>query len=241
MAFLDRKFPNEPNYKASLVALWRKYLELGLPNAHFVSEFTNGKKESIFQRAWEMMIARHLDALGYHITNLEVGPDFRFERDGKTIWVEAISPEPKGLPEHWMTRPKADEFKVGDFPHNEILLRWTAAIKEKWQKLLDYQQKKIVAGSDAYVSALNGCQLGALPVNHGITRYPFAVEAVYPVGPLAYEDVLATPSSPSGSASRIRITLLSRPQFLLIRRTRALAPSWLAPWIAPTRPFCLWI
>ena len=135
------------------------------------------------------MIARHSWMLwGYHITKLPVGPDFGFERDGKTIWVEAISPEPKGLPEHWMTRPKADEFKVGDFPHNEILLRWTrAAIKEKWQKLLDCQQKKIVAGSDAYVIALNGCQLGALPVNHGITRYPFAVEAVYPVGPLAYE------------------------------------------------------
>ena len=142
LAFLDRKFPNEPNYKASLVALWRKYLELGLPNAHFVSEFTNGKKESIFQRAWEMMIARHLDALGYHITNLEVGPDFRFERDGKTIWVEAISPEPKGLPEHWMTRPKADEFKVGDFPHNEILLRWTAAIKEKSAKAPGLPTKK---------------------------------------------------------------------------------------------------
>lgn len=133
------------------------------------------------------MVARHLDALGYHITTRDVGPDFRFEHDGLTMWVEAISPEPKGLPEHWMTAPKADEFKVGNFPHNEILLRWTAALKEKWQKLQDYHQKKIIKENDAYVIAVNGCQLGALPVNHGITRYPFAIEAVYPVGPLAYE------------------------------------------------------
>lgn len=91
LAFLDRHFPNAPNYKASLVALWQKYLELGLPNAHFVSEFTSGKKENVFQRAWEMMVARHLDALGYNLTTREVGPDFRFERDGLTIWVEAIS------------------------------------------------------------------------------------------------------------------------------------------------------
>src|SRR5450631_2983652 len=62
MAFLDRQFPSCPGYKASLLSLWQTYLALGLPNAHFVKEFTSGKRECVFQRAWEMMLARHLDA-----------------------------------------------------------------------------------------------------------------------------------------------------------------------------------
>jgi len=84
-----------------------------------------------------------------------------------------------------MEGPKPNDFKVGDFPHNEILLRWTAAFKEKWEKLGKYRAAGIVGEKDAYVIAINGCQLGALPLHHGISRYPFAVEAVYCVGPVA--------------------------------------------------------
>jgi hypothetical protein len=185
LTFLDREYSTAPNFKASLARLWQKYLLLGLPNAHFVSEFTGGKKECVFQRSWEMMVARHLDAQGHSLTTVDQGPDFRFVQKGLTVWVEAISPEPKGLPAHWMEGPKANEVKVGDFPHNEILLRWTAAFKEKWEKLGKYREAGIVGEKDAYVIAINGCQLGALPLHHGISRYPFAVEAVYCVGPVA--------------------------------------------------------
>lgn len=184
-AFLDRQFTDVPVYKASLLALWQTYLALGLPTAHFVREFTSGKRAAIFQRAWEMMLARHLNAQGHRLTSPEHGPDFRFDYRGLTVWVEAVSPEPKGIPDDWMQAPKANEFKVGTFPHNEILLRWTAAIKEKWEKLGKYRQAGIVRDPDAYVIAVNGCQLGALPLNHGISRFPFAVEAVYCVGPVA--------------------------------------------------------
>lgn len=85
-------------------------------------------------------------------------------------------------PSRWRDFP--NEFKVGTFPHNEILLRWTAAIKEKSVKLDKYREAGIVRDTDAYVIAINGCQLGPLQLNHGISRYPFAVEAVY-CGPLA--------------------------------------------------------
>jgi type I restriction enzyme S subunit len=84
-----------------------------------------------------------------------------------------------------MEGPKPNEFRVGTFPHNEILLRWTAALKAKWEKLSKYRKDGIVRDNDAYVIAINGCQLGALPLNHGISRFPFAVEAVYCVGPVA--------------------------------------------------------
>jgi hypothetical protein len=184
-AFLERQYPDAPDYKGSLLRLWEKYLSLGLPNAHFVSEFTSGKKEALFQRAWEMMLARHLDAQGHQLTTADEGPDFRFEHNGRTVWVEAVSPEPRGVPDHWLEKAKPGEVKVGDVPHNEVLLRWTAAIKAKSDKLKEYRDKGIVGRDDAYVIAINGCQLGAFPLQHGVSRLPYAVEAVYPVGPVA--------------------------------------------------------
>ena len=42
------------------------------------------------------VVARHLDARGHKLTCLGRGPDFRFEHDGVTVWVEAIAPEPRG-------------------------------------------------------------------------------------------------------------------------------------------------
>lgn len=190
--FLDRHLSGEPNYKASLLNLWRTYLALGLPNAHFVSEFTNGKRESLLQFGWQMMLARHLDAQGYLLTSPDHGPDFRFEHRGLIVWVEAIAPEPKGLPADWMTLPTPNTGRVGTVPHDEILLRWTAAFKEKWEKLGKYRKDGIVGANDAYVIAINGCQLGALPLHHGISRYPYALETVYPVGPLAFHVDLQT-------------------------------------------------
>lgn len=190
--FLERQYPEMPDYKASLAALWEKYLALGLPNPHFVSEFTSGKKEVVFQRAWEMMVARHLDAQGHRLTTSDQGPDLRLEHNGLAVWVEAISPEPKGVPNDWLQKPNPNEFKMGDVPHNEVLLRWTAAIKEKWEKFNLYRQKGIVGENDAYVIAINGCQLGAFPIDHGISGYPFVVEAVYGLGPVAIEIDRAT-------------------------------------------------
>ncbi len=183
--FLETHYANAPHYKASLIALWDKFLELGLPTAHFVSEFTSGKKSVMSQRAWEMMLARHLDAQGYRITTADDRPDFRIEHEGKVIWVEAVCPEPIGLPQEFMDAPKPGEFKVGDIPHNEVLLRWTTAIKAKCDKLKEYRAKGVVGANDGYVIAVNGCQLGALPLHHGVSQFPYALEAVYPAGPIA--------------------------------------------------------
>lgn len=40
--------------------------------------------------------------------------------------------------------------------------------------------------TDAYMIAINGCQLGWTPGTRGITQMPFGVETVFPVGPLHY-------------------------------------------------------
>jgi hypothetical protein len=81
-AFVAKEFATAPNYQAHVVQLWDRYRDLGLPNDDFLAELTSGKKPSLFQRVWEMMVARHLDAQGHKLTCLGRGPDFRFEHDG---------------------------------------------------------------------------------------------------------------------------------------------------------------
>ena len=246
MAFLDNQYPNAPNYKASLASLWKKYLALEMPNEHFVKEFTSGKKPAVFQRAWEMMLARHLDAQGYQISTSDEGPDFRFEHNGRRIWVEAVSPEPAGVPDHYLEHPKRNEFKVGDVPHNEVLLRWTAAIKEKWNKLKHYRVKGIVGENDGYVIAVNGCQLGAFPLQHGVSRLPYALEAVYPVGPVAIPIDKATGKIGQAFVSERRRFRTPRGRqflrrFLWTRTMRGLAPLLHAQSTDRRMPSCRWM
>lgn len=98
----------------------------------------------------------------------------------------------QGLPDEWINHVSGN---VVSLPHEEILLRWTSAIKEKAEKLLGradrktgeripgYIEKGIVTPSDAYVIAINGRLLrgfgGAIPELHGISQLPYAVEATF--------------------------------------------------------------
>jgi type I restriction enzyme S subunit len=140
------------------------------------------------------------------------------------------------FPDHWLEHLKPGEFKVGDVPHNEILLRWTAAIKAKWEKLKVYHTKNIVAASDAYVIAVNGCQLGAFPLNEGVSRYPYAVEAVYPLGPGALTiDKHGKIGNPFVTTRLAIQTAKGAPvptSLFLDKRCE----SWAAPWIVRKSP-----
>jgi hypothetical protein len=181
-AFLSTQFAHAPLLQAEMLELWSTFRDLGLPNDDFFAEFTNGKGPSLVQRTWEMLLARHLHQQGHKLSCPNGGPDFKFDLHGTTVWVEAVAPEPKGLPTEWLDPSFTG---VRDFPHKEILLRWTTALDAKWKKLAEYRKKGIVGPRDAYVVAINGCQLSRFPDAHGITQMPFGVETVFPVGPLA--------------------------------------------------------
>lgn len=161
--------------------LWNDYLSAGLANKHFVSELTSGSDPKFAQRVWEMRLARHLKACGHNITSQSEGePDFRFEQDGVVVWVEAVSPECGG--DLSRATPTNDMTSL----QQQILLRWTTALDAKWKKGIEYRQKGVVKPEDAYVIAIDGSQLGRLPLAHGASRRPYIVEAVFAVGPLAF-------------------------------------------------------
>lgn len=185
-AFLAEHFKNRPPSHAELTGLWETYARLGLPNEDFVAEFINGKPASLAQRTWELLLAQHLHDQGHELTCVGDGPDLCLEHDGVRIWIEAVCPEPKNVPADWLEEPKPGAAKVGTFPHEQILLRWTTAFDAKVSKLKTYLERKIVLPTDSYIIAINGCQLGWTPGARGITQMPFGVETVFPVGPLQY-------------------------------------------------------
>jgi type I restriction enzyme S subunit len=159
------------------------------------------------------MLSRHLSTLGFEFRQGRVkkggqsGPDFGLTLGDRTIWIEAIVPSPEGIPSEWLESPKIGESRSRSMPADQMLLRWTAAIKEKTEKFKKYFEKEIIGDHDCCVVAVNSCRLANFVVDdHGISQMPFAVEAVFPVGPIGvrlYKD--GRPADPPTRIPRFSI------------------------------------
>ena len=170
--------------------LCRQHIERGLGDRNTTQRLCSPDEATYWQQLSEILIADQLVNVGQQLSHPKAGPDFLLEFDGRRIWIEVICPTPAGIPREWLQKSTG----VGRFPHEEILLRWTAAIKEKSEKLIGkanqhgtgYIEKGMVAADDVYVIAINGRLLRHLfPALSGISQWPFAVEATFCVGPLA--------------------------------------------------------
>lgn len=168
--------------RSLLLRLWSNFSVHADP--HFVTELCSGDESRFAQRVWEMVLADRLVSAGFHISSAAEGPDLLVQKDGKKVWVEAVVPDVgdgvNRLPESYL-HPR--DFEVVDVPHQQILLRWTAAIREKHRKYQLYLKNGIVQPNDPYVVAVNSCLLGSYGFD-GISQFPVAVEAVFPLGPL---------------------------------------------------------
>ena len=170
---------------------------MNLKDKKFDKDFTDGRDEHFYGYLWEMLLADHLHNLGFKLSSSDVGPDFLLDIDGCRVWIEATCPSPSGIPDYWLSPPSIEEIPaVNSFPHEAITLRWTSAIADKKQKLdgfkadervgEGYLKKGLVELHEPYIIALSSCRLGSIPLllTNGISQLPFAVEAVFPVGPL---------------------------------------------------------
>lgn len=162
----------------------------GDPNAR--QKLSSPDDATYWQQLSEVLVARELTNVGLSISHPRAGPDILLEHEGRRIWIEVICPEPTGLPAEWTN---ADRDQVRSLPHEAILLRWTAAIKQKAERLLGnatagvrgYLESGIVHADDGYVIAVNARLLRAgtgFPELFGISQFPYAVEATFSVGPI---------------------------------------------------------
>jgi len=191
--YLERKYPGDgPRslYRAALERIISEFVASGFADAKYLGEFTSGDESKFWSCMSEALVFERIKSLLVPRRSIGKGPDFLLDCGGKKLWVEVVCPEPVGLPADWLhMKPNT----AVTFPHEAILLRWTSAIKAKAEKLIGsadgrfpgYLQSGVVSQDDLYVIAVNGCRMrnGPFPALNGISQFPYAVEAVYPVGP----------------------------------------------------------
>ncbi len=181
---------NTNAYRQEIIRVCTDFVNSGLADSNFLNRLTSGHDPTFWSCLSEALLADRLKNFTFPSrSRIGEGPDFLIMAGEKRVWIEVICPEPRGLSEDWTQFSEG----VTDFPHESILLRWTAAIKEKTEKLIGrssnphsgYLHSGIVAPDDAYVIAVNGVQLrnGPFSSHLGISQFPFAIEAVFPVGP----------------------------------------------------------
>ncbi len=192
--FLEHLFPGDgelaKDYRGELARLCNVFVDSGLADSTFISKLTSGKKGEFWSCMSEALIFEKIRNKQFGQRAVGAGPDFLLQDGARKIWIEVVCPQPIGLPREWTDIKLSSH---GSVPHNEILLRWTSGIKEKTEKLVGtangklkgYLRTRVVSESDIYVIAVNGCQLrhGPFPALNGISQFPYALEAVFPIGP----------------------------------------------------------
>jgi hypothetical protein len=188
-AYMAKRWPKAERLTAYVRDLWADYSQIDIDDRdHVISQLVNDDDEQFWQRLWELQLGSHLFRLGHKTHSPKKGPDFRFEADGITIWVEAISPGPRDIPAAWLGFARGGEGTIYNAANGEMLLRWTSAFRSKRARFKDYEAEGIIAPGEACVIAVNGGQLSNFwPTPYGISQKPWCVEVVFPVGPLQAE------------------------------------------------------
>lgn len=178
-----------PHYRQQLLGhlghLFDRFVEAGLADPTFGKELVEG--DYFQQRLAEMLLAEHLWSLGFELSSASAGPDYFATKDGMSAWIELITPQPTGINPGWLASPQVG---VWQYPHKEIALRYTAAIKEKHAKLVGtrggggYLASGLVKPDQPYIIAVNQHLLQrAFRTLNGISQIPAACEVLFAVGP----------------------------------------------------------
>lgn len=213
-----KPIPEHERIAGFLTETYRRYCEEGLADPHFDNELAAGSEYVYQQRIGELLLAEALWNDGFKLSSGNEGPDFFAEKNGESFWIELITPEPTGLPAEFLESRKLPGSGAFDYPAQELLLRWTAAIAEKARKLLGcaergvkgYLEKGIVKPGERYVIAVNDRLLSVWPDGMtGISQFPFPVEALLAVGPFELKIDRETLET-VGSGHQQRISILNK-------------------------------
>jgi hypothetical protein len=174
--------------------LLRDYSGSGLADPNLCSEIGKGladETQKFWACLWEAMLYRHFTQLEFHFrcdyqrASGQNGPDLGLIKNNRTIWVEAVVPKPERIPDEWLNPKSGAACSFGANTFDAIRLRWTAALQGKLIQLNKRCENGIVSKNDGYVVALNSCMLHQMEgEDFGLSQLPFAVEAVFPIGPL---------------------------------------------------------
>lgn len=167
---------------AYLTPIILRFVQSGQADANYLIELCSAHEGQFWSRVWEALLYDRMVGAGWSVRNPGAGPDFLIERNGLKVLVEAAAPSPDGLPEDWINHQIGRVYNV---PHEQMLLRWTAKLSDKAKKHAVDVAKGSADPALPFVIAINSHRLnGVGPEEHGISQWPFPVEATFPVGPI---------------------------------------------------------
>lgn len=182
LAFVNLRAAESDHTRSSrdfVERLWLQYHELADKN--FLTEI----RRDFHARFWEMYLTcallAHAKTRGYRVSCPKPGPDVLIEILGRRIWIEAITAT-DGAPGNPDTLVERAEGGIGKVPEERIILRHTAALREKHNKYLRYLRDGRIAKEDAYVIAINPAAL-SYGWAYAAQDAPRFIKALYPLGP----------------------------------------------------------
>jgi len=169
----DSSDPYPTRIRSFMEDLWCKYRPYADRN------FRQQMQVDLDSRFWEMYLACTLLENSIPLSSADAGPDIFIEHENGRTWMEAIAPT-SGAD----TNPdRVPDMKLGVVtvvPDDEIVLRYRAAIREKYDnKYHSYVDNGLIMPPDAYVIAINSCKIPAAIME---TDTPRILKAVFPIG-----------------------------------------------------------
>lgn len=163
--------------KAFLEDLWTQYARYA--DRHFLTEIR--QKNQFYQRLWELHLGCMLLHQEYQPEKVgDQGPDFLLRFEHKNVWIEAITPG-AGTGNDAVAPLQRNSGECQKVPQEQILLRFTQAIDDKWKKYKKYLRKSIIKPDDCYIIAISGRGLGRRTPMGG-NDIPYIIRAVLPFG-----------------------------------------------------------
>lgn len=188
-AYTDLLNSRRPHVREHIDRLWQWYREAGLPDAHFLSEFSL----QTCKRLWELETAWFLYNSGFTLSNRKAGADFRCVSEGHTFEVDAVAPGP-GASDHPDVVNEVPLLGDGAFRCSETihipererieLLRLTSVIDTKAKKHVCDIKKGASDSSLPFVIALSVVDMHMVVSDWDM---PAALKAVFTIGGQCYD------------------------------------------------------
>ncbi len=168
----DSQEPYPREIRSFMENLWRIY------QPHADRHFRQQMQIDLDSRFWEMYLACTLLEKSISVSSTDKGPDILVEDKNSRLWIEAIAPT-SGADANPDRVPDMKPGVATAVPDDQIVLRYRAAIRDKYDKYHNYVENGIINPKDAYVIALNSCKISTAIME---TDTPRILKAVFPIG-----------------------------------------------------------
>lgn len=166
-------------YKSYMENLWEIY------HPYADRDFPKQLPQDFHSRFWEMYLTCTLVCNSFKVVPKQTrsqGPDILIDDSLQRIFLEAIAPSEgrNGNPDRV---PELQPMKAIVVPDIPIILRYSSAIADKYNKYNTYLKQGIISPSDSYIIALNSCKIDSAIFDQTSTNdFPRIVKAVLPIG-----------------------------------------------------------